>query len=146
MSATQTQNQPARTSSARGRKLRQARIFVGICTVAAGCCLASPASGQNWPWAGGYRPVLPPYPPAFTPGPPPVAPLRDPDYDLCSSVWNTLAADRFLQVSGVHLAVRRGTVILTGDADTLADWQRAAGDARAAGALAVVNRLRVRED
>ena len=32
---------------------------------------ASPAWGQDWPWAWGYRPVQAPLPLSFTPEPPP---------------------------------------------------------------------------
>jgi hypothetical protein len=125
-------------------------------TVAAGCWLASPASGQNWPWAGGYRPIQPPYPLTFTPGPPPlqispaapqpVAPVRYWDYELRSRVWSALANDPLLRLFDVRVAAHQGTVTLTGSADTWADRQRAAADARAAGASTVVNQLRVRND
>jgi hypothetical protein len=137
-----------------GRKLSQAGILAGMLFVAAGGWLAGPAFGQDWPWAGGYRPVQPPFPPTFTPGPPafqvsPAAPLPpEPgpysDYQLRWRVQRALATDRLLRLLGVHVTVRQGAVSLTGIANTWQDRERAATDAQAAGALAAVNRLRVR--
>jgi osmotically-inducible protein OsmY len=66
------------------------------------------------------------------------------DYQLQSRVRRALVADRFLRLSGVHLTVRQGAVTLAGLANTWMDRERAASDAQAAGALMVLNQIRVR--
>jgi osmotically-inducible protein OsmY len=65
------------------------------------------------------------------------------DYQLRMRVQRALATDRFLRVFNVHLLARQGVVILTGTANTWQDRERATLDAKAAGALTVLNRLRV---
>ena len=122
-------------------------VWVTFCFGSGGLQAQPPAVIPSVP----VRPQEPPFtPPVANPYPESggnyyasVEPSPTTDVELQRSVRNQFAADTLLRSFGIHVEVRNGIAILTGNADTWQDYTRAEADAYAAGAQAVNNQLRV---